>query len=364
MARTRRVTGICSSLDDTCICAHITRIYAHVNCRRRTQSAHPPAAARRHPADIAADGVAERPGHAGTGVHGTDRDLVRVATRHACAGRDGGGFPRIHDDADALGGRDGWRHFLRHCARDRRRPSRRCGRARAAWRHRQRRARHGVRRALSRIRRDAVSRDGSGWRGARGRSRLFEYRVRGDGTGVADECGGQRDPRHRQHARALAWRVLRDCAVDSPFPVSHLRVGTDSRAGHRRRGDRGRPHDDAYSGRTRLVCGVRAKPAAVQMVTPEARAVRRYPACRRGRLDQHIADQPDRGTHDRTGGCGGRGQRGGRLRHCGAIGIPAGSPRVRPWRASRCARRYQHRRRIRGRARCASHSSAARLRLR
>ena len=201
-----------------CICAHITRIYAHVNrCRhcRRTQSAHPPAASRRHPADAAAHGVAERARHAGAGVYRADRNLVRVAPRHPCAGGDGSRVSGIHDDADALGGRDGRRHIFRHCARHRWWPARGCGRPRVAWPHHQRRARHGVRRALSRLRREAVSRDGCGWYGAGSCAGLFEHRVRGNGTGLADERGGQRDPRHRQHARALAGRVFRRCVVDS-----------------------------------------------------------------------------------------------------------------------------------------------------
>ena len=46
-----------------------------------------------HPADAAAAGLAEHPGHAGAGLDRADRDLVGLAPRHRRAGRHGAGLP-------------------------------------------------------------------------------------------------------------------------------------------------------------------------------------------------------------------------------------------------------------------------------
>ena len=89
------------------------------------------------------------------------------------------------------------------------------------------------------LRADAVPGDGRPGRLARRGAALLEYRVRRHAAGLADERAGQRDPRHRQHVRAVGGAVPGRGAAAAAVAQPDLRAGAVSGPGHRRRRGRG-----------------------------------------------------------------------------------------------------------------------------
>ena len=65
--------------------------------------------------------------------------------------------------------------------------------------------------------------------------RLFQRRVRRHAAGLADERAGQRDPRHRQHAGAVAGDLRRRGAAGPAVAAADLRLRAVPGARHRRR---------------------------------------------------------------------------------------------------------------------------------
>ena len=109
--------------------------------------AHPASARSADRADAAAARLAQCRGHAGQASTGLiETWWVSRLGLDALAGV-ALVFPGVHDDADAVGRRDGRRHLVGGGARPGRRPPRRRRRAGAARDHRQRRDRRRVRRA-------------------------------------------------------------------------------------------------------------------------------------------------------------------------------------------------------------------------
>jgi hypothetical protein len=191
------------------------------------QPAHPPPARGPHRPDAAAPRLAKHPRHAGAGLDRAHRDLVGIEARHRRARRHGAGVSGLHDDADAFRRRCGRRHLVCDRPGARGRTPRRCRRARAPRASHQWRPRPPVLGRGGRLRPAVLhgARRG-GWL-ARGGARLLERGVRRHLARVAHERFRERDPRHRQHARAVARSVHWGGAPRAPVAAPHLRHRPD-----------------------------------------------------------------------------------------------------------------------------------------
>ena len=206
-----------------------------------------------HRPDAAAPRLAEHPRHAGAGLDRAHRDLVGVEARHRRARRHGAGVPGLHDDADAFRRRCGRRHLVCDRPGARGRTPRRCRRARAPRAPHQRRSRRPVLGRGGRLRPAVLHGARRGGRLARGGARLLERGVRRHLARVAYERPRERDPRHRQHARAVARSVHWGGAPRASVAAPHLRHRPDPGARHGRRGRRCRPDQRADRRRARRV---------------------------------------------------------------------------------------------------------------
>ena len=252
----------------------------------RTQAS----AARRDHSDPGASRLAQHPRDDGAGLHRADRDLVGVAPRDRCAHRHGAGDSRLHDDDDAGRRRDRRRHLLGRGTRARRRPPRRCRRARPARDPDQSRLRHRDVGDLPHLRAADLHGDGRPRRIARCSAQVLQRRLRGQCPDLADERPCQRDPRHRQHAGAVDGDLPRGRPPRAAVARADLRPRADPGPRHRRRRPGRAADDDADDGRAGLVHPVGTKPGAAEAGPPQLADVRRHPARRRRRCHQHAAD--------------------------------------------------------------------------
>ncbi len=234
----------------------------------------------------------------------------------ADSNRHGIGLPRLHDDADALGRRDRWRHLVggRACAW--RRPARRRRFARAARDPRQPRPRRRHLGDLPRLRPADLRGDGRPGRLARRGARLLECRLRRQRAGVAAQRARERHSRHRQHARALARGVPRHRRPRAALAMFIFGWGPGPRARHRRRrASAVVTRRRSPRGPARLVHPLRALRRQAAPGAAAGALLRRHPARRRRRRDQHASDDADGRPHDRARRRPRRPRRGRRLRH-------------------------------------------------
>ena len=130
-----------------------------------------------------------------------------------------------------------------------------------------------------------------------------ERGVRRCWVGLADEWLGQRHPRDRQHARALAGDLYRGGPARAARPAD-LRLRAYPRARDRRGRDRGHPHHRALRGGAGGTSGPAAAWSGCACTAPYDlfSDILRVGAVG---LDQHAADHPDGRAHRPAGAAGG-----------------------------------------------------------